>query len=323
MSGDSNRMETLSRRRLFRLGAAAGGAATAAMVLAACGESTPGDGKMADEMSAEREILDISFWDFETRPLGVAAQDAWFARAGIVADVRMNREVVPFRETEPKILAAKATGTLPDMVWSQPDSTWSWAGQEIVAPATDALDLMGRDIFGENDLNATNLDGTNFGVPQFLWPHILYYRSDLYAANGLPAPTTWDAIVSNAQALNNPPEIYGYFTYLADAHPKLAWSLMPAHDAYVFDENGNNSVNSEGTIAALKLAKAWTMSRPRARPPATRAPVDRSSFAARRPTWCRRRRSPAPSWPTSRRCWSRFPPSRSRAWPGRAPGWRA
>ena len=215
MSGDSNRMETLSRRRLFRLGAAAGGAATAAMVLAACGESTPGDGKIADEMSAEREILDISFWDFETRPLGVAAQDAWFARAGIVADVRMNREVVPFRETEPKILAAKATGTLPDMVWSQPDSTWSWAGQEIVAPATDALDLMGRDIFGENDLNATNLDGTNYGVPQFLWPHILYYRSDLYAANGLPAPTTWDTIVSNAQALNNPPEIYGYFTYLA------------------------------------------------------------------------------------------------------------
>ena len=86
----------------------------------------------------------------------------------------------------------------------------------------------------------------NYGVPQFLWPHILYYRSDLYAEHGLPAPDSWDNILANAQALNNPPDIYGYFTYLLDAHPKMAWSLMPAHDAYVFDENGNNSINSEG-----------------------------------------------------------------------------
>ena len=293
-----SRTGTLSRRRMFRLAAAAGGTATVAMILGACGETevvtkevikeVPVETvvtkevikevavekvvtqevikevpvqqvitqRVVEEVEVEREILDISFWDFETRPLGVAAQDAWFARAGITSDVRMNREVVPFRETEPKILAAKAAGTLPDMVWSQPDATWSWSGQEIVAPATDALDLMGREIFGENDLNATAVDGVHYGVPQFLWPHILYYRSDLYAENGLPAPDSWDNILANAQALNNPPDIYGYFTYLLDAHPKMAWSLMPAHDAYVFDENGNNSINSEGTIAALKLAKA-------------------------------------------------------------------
>ena len=207
------------------------------------------------EVEVRREIIPISFWDFETRPLGVAAQDAWFARAGTVAGVQMNREVVPFSQTATKILAAKATDTLPDMLWSQPDSTWSWAAQEIVAPAEDAWDLIGIENFGENDRQATVVDGISYGIPQFLWPHILYYRSDLYAENNLPAPDSWDTIVSNARALHDPTDFYGYYIYLKDAHPKLAWSLMPAHDAYVFDENGNNAINSPGTIAALELAK--------------------------------------------------------------------
>ncbi len=296
MDGNRDRVQRLSRRRLLRLAVVAGGTTTVGVILAACGETQIVERVITQEVVVEkiiekevpvevervvekvvekvvevekvvtrevvkevavaRELVDISFWDFETRPLGVAAQDAWFARAGTVAGVRMNREVVPFRETEPKILAAKATGTLPDMLWSQPDATWSWAAQEIVAPADAALDLIGRDTFGANDLDATMVDGVSYGVPQFLWPHILYYRSDLYAENNLPDPTSWDLILANAAALNDPPDIYGYYTYLGDAHPKMAWSLMPAHDAFVFDQDGNNSINSPGTIAALVLAKS-------------------------------------------------------------------
>ena len=164
------------------------------------------------EVEVRRQIVPISFWDFETRPLGVAAQDAWFARAGTVAGVQMNREVVPFRETAPKILAAKATNTLPDMLWSQPDSTWSWAEQDIVASAEDAWDLIGIENYGENDRQATVVDGISYGIPQFLWPHILYYRTDLYAENNLPAPDSWDTIVSNAQALHDPTDLSGYYT---------------------------------------------------------------------------------------------------------------
>ena len=316
MHEKQGRAQMLSRRRLLRLAAVAGGTTAAGVLLAACGETQVVEVEkvitrevviekivkeqvpvevekivrqevervvtrevevekivrqevevpveverlvtvqVVKEVQVQREIVDIAFWDFETRPLGVAAQDAWFARAGTEAGVRMNREVIPFRETEPKILAAKATNTLPDMLWSQPDATWSWAGQEIVTSADSALDRIGRSNFGQNDLDATMVDGVAYGVPQFLWPHILYYRTDLYAENSLPDPTTWDTIVANATALNNPPDIYGYYTYLGDAHPKLAWSLMPAHDAYVFDQDGNNSINSPGTIAALKLAKA-------------------------------------------------------------------
>ncbi len=272
-----------NRRSVLRALTFVGGAGVGTAVLAACGEATvitkteivevPVERvvevikevavevekqvvvEKTVEVEVRRQIVPISFWDFETRPLGVAAQDAWFARAGTVAGVQMNREVVPFRETATKILAAKATNTLPDMLWSQPDSTWSWAAQDIVASAEDAWDLIGIENYGENDRQATVVDGISYGIPQFLWPHILYYRTDLYAENNLPAPDSWDTIVSNARALHNPEDLYGYYIYLKDAHPKLAWSLMPAHDAYVFDENGNNAINSPGTIAALELAK--------------------------------------------------------------------
>ena len=211
--------------------------------------------KIVEAKPAQRKIETVTFWDFETRDLGVAAQDAWMARAGTHAAVRVERLRVPFPETEPKVLAAKASNTLPDMVWSQPDSCWSWAALGIVAPVDEVHSLIGSGKFGDNPLNATIVEGKSFGVPQFLWPHILYYRMDKYEENNLAEPTSWDDIAANAEALNSPADHYGFFTYLKDAHPKLAWNLMPAFDAYVFDRDGKVALNSSGTLGALELAK--------------------------------------------------------------------
>src|SRR5207253_1885425 len=69
---------------------------------------------------AAKSLATIMFWDFETRPQAVAAQDAWFDRAGQVAGVKVQREVIPIGETDKKVLAATATSTLPDMIWANP-----------------------------------------------------------------------------------------------------------------------------------------------------------------------------------------------------------
>ena len=212
--------------------------------------------KVVQGEAMQRKIETVTFWDFETRALGVAAQEAWLARAGTHAAVRVERLRVPFPEMEPKVLAGKASGTLPDMVWSQPDSCWTWAAAEIVAPLDEVHAEIGVNKFGNNPLEATKLDGVSYGIPQFLWPHIMYYRMDKYEENGFDEPKTWIDLGENGAALNNPPDHYGFFTYLKDAHPKLAWNLMPAFDAYVFDRDGSVALGSQGTLGSLILAAA-------------------------------------------------------------------
>ena len=219
--------------------------------------------KIVQAEAMQRKIETVSFWDFETRALGVAAQEAWLARAGTHAAVRVERLRVPFPEMEPKVLAAKASGTLPDMVWSQPDSCWTWAAAEIVAPVDEVHAQIGVNKFGNNPLEATKVEGVSYGIPQFLWPHIMYYRMDKYEENGFDEPTSWDDLVANGEALNSPGDHYGFFTYLKDAHPKLAWNLMPAFDAYVFDRDGSVSLNSSGSLGSLELAaKLFAISPP-------------------------------------------------------------
>jgi multiple sugar transport system substrate-binding protein len=51
--------------------------------------------------------------------------------------------------------------------------------------------------------------GVLMTVPINPYIPLLHYRSDLYKSNGLKTPQTWDELLANARALNQPPHIYG------------------------------------------------------------------------------------------------------------------
>jgi multiple sugar transport system substrate-binding protein len=51
--------------------------------------------------------------------------------------------------------------------------------------------------------------GVLMSVPINPYIPLLQYRGDLYKSKGLKTPQTWDELLANARALNNPPRMYG------------------------------------------------------------------------------------------------------------------
>jgi len=59
----------------------------------------------------------------------------------------------------------------------------------------------------------TNASGGLLAIPYWLDVRAFYYRTDLLEEAGFTSPpTTWDELLEIAIAINNPPDVYGYFT---------------------------------------------------------------------------------------------------------------
>ena len=83
--------------------------------------------KIVEAKPAQRKIETVTFWDFETRDLGVAAQDAWMARAGTHAAVRVERLRVPFLKRSRKCSRLKRATPYP--IWFGASPTRVGAGR--------------------------------------------------------------------------------------------------------------------------------------------------------------------------------------------------
>jgi multiple sugar transport system substrate-binding protein len=95
---------------------------------------------------------------------------------------------------------------------------------------------------------------------------LLHYRSDLYEEKGLSVPETWDQLLANAKALNDPPAMYGIVQRGARGAFDVTYDMLPyiwSHGGGIFrDQKGGDftiTINSPETLAGLetylKLAK--------------------------------------------------------------------
>lgn len=114
-------------------------------------------------------------------------------------------------------------------------------------------------------------DGTLMGVPLNGNVQVLYYRRDLYEAAGLSVPQTWDDLIANAEALNDPPRRYGFVPRAARS--SIVYNFTP----YLFSHGGSFfadplagdfsvTLNSPHGLAALEtyLALAGEVAPPNA-----------------------------------------------------------
>ena len=101
--------------------------------------------------------------------------------------------------------------------------------------------------------------GSLHSVPVNPFLPILHYRADLYEAQGLEVPTTWDQLYANAEALHNPPGMYGISQRGQRGAFDVTFDVLPyiwSHGGGIFaDQKGGDftvTINSPETLAGMQ-----------------------------------------------------------------------
>ena len=180
-------------------------------------------------------------------------------------DTTIKFQYVGFQDLNQKMMQAVAAGAPPELITigNQYD-VFQLADQGVIRPVDDVIDMIGRDDYYPRALKADTKDGKIWAVPFSIGVNVLWYRKDLYEANGLSEARNWDEYLANVKALdkagNSAPGGKVYGTALATGDNWLTndntQNWMWSNGATVYDANGNPTLGSVDSVATFKyLAK--------------------------------------------------------------------
>jgi multiple sugar transport system substrate-binding protein len=117
----------------------------------------------------------------------------------------------------------------------------------IAMPGLDLKD------FGQA-IDYFTFDGNVYAYPSEGDTAWLWYRKDLLDAKGIQVPQTWDEYLAAAQALNNPPDVYG--TVIGAKPDEALWDFMYylfGMGCEILDANNKVVINNECGVKALEF----------------------------------------------------------------------
>ena len=239
-----------SRRRLRPAFLVAATALTTA--LAACGGGQDGEGEGGGGSAG------ITVWIQEDLPDRVAATqkivDAFTEETGTKV------ELVPVAEDQfnQLLTSSAAAGDLPDVIGgiSLPQVR-TLSANELIDTDTvgQVMESLGEDTFSESALELTRDGDTQLAVPSESWTQLLLYRADLFEQAGLEPPTTYDAIMSAAKALDSP-DLAGFVgaTAPGDAFTEQTFEhIALGNGCQLVDEGGEVLLDSPECVTALSF----------------------------------------------------------------------
>jgi multiple sugar transport system substrate-binding protein len=154
------------------------------------------------------------------------------------------------------ITASAASGTLPDVVGVLPlAAVRSLAANELLDPAAAGRVVadLGPGTFSARALELTRDGPAQLAVPADAWPQLLLYRKDLFAAAGLPEPTTYADVTAAAAKLNTD-EVAGFVgaTTAGDAFTQQTFEhLALANGCEMVDSGGRVALDSPQCVTAF------------------------------------------------------------------------
>lgn len=122
----------------------------------------------------------------------------------------ITQEFIDGAAWDEKVTAARAAGTMPDMLVMNYGGLPAGISQGLYKSLDDLIPQEAWDDLYPNVLDMVSLNGHKYAYPQMVEPAVvMYYRKDLLAAAGFTeAPKTWDDFTKAAQAMTTD-DVYG------------------------------------------------------------------------------------------------------------------
>lgn len=216
-------------------------------------------GLVAGAVQTKAQQEQLTFWTLEVEKQRMTIQKDIARDFEKVTGIPV--KVVPVQESKmgQKVTAAKAAGTLPDVIFHPGDFSAGWAEVNILdqQAATEVINKLGKDTFG--GLRLVNLgEGEYAAIPSDGWSNLIIYRKDLFQKYDLNPPKTWEDILKAAKKLHDPPNRFGF---VAATHPTIAYTqqvfeqVAMSNGVRLVDEEGNVNLDTPEMVEALKFYK--------------------------------------------------------------------
>ncbi|GAA1561202.1 ABC transporter substrate-binding protein [Kribbella lupini] len=229
-------------------------------VLSSCGN----DSSAGDQRS-------ITVWSLENVSGRLETTRAIFEKFTAETGIQVKLVGVDEPQLSQLVMSAAAAGKLPDVIGAVPlAAIQQLSSNGLLNPdaAGKVVDELGPKTFDQRALDLTRNGDQQLAVPSDSWTQLLYYRKDLFAAGGLPAPTSYDAIEKAAQTLNKggtegisiatdpadpfTQQSFEYFALangcqLVDAEGKITLDSPPCREAFRFYGDLATKYSAAGT----------------------------------------------------------------------------
>jgi ABC-type glycerol-3-phosphate transport system substrate-binding protein len=184
-----------------RRGAAFGLAA--ALVLTGCGSqdtagSDSAEGGSADEGPITLQVMSATVVEKPDGAAEEAMADAFMAEH---PDITIEFIGTPMNEMYAKLSTMATGGNMPDIFTNSPEFYGQADDMGVVEPLNDLLGQDYVDGFEPATIAQAEIDDKLQFAPFFTIPTGLLYRTDLFEAEGIEPPETWDEFVEAAQKL--------------------------------------------------------------------------------------------------------------------------
>jgi multiple sugar transport system substrate-binding protein len=154
-----------------------------------------------------------------------------------------------------KILAAHKAGNPPDLMQAEYQALPTLVTNGVAADLTSSAGPAESE-FTEGVWNQVTFGGKKYAVPQDIGPMMFWYRADLFQANGIAVPKTWDEYAAAARKLHaaKPNLFLGGFS---DGDPGWFSGLAAQAGAKWWAFDGTNWTVGANDAASKKVADFW------------------------------------------------------------------
>jgi multiple sugar transport system substrate-binding protein len=186
-------------------------------------------------------------YDANMRPDTEELVDAFNGSQG---DVKVDLQVVNWSEGHDRLITWISGKQAPDLANLSGSWMVEFNGIGELEPLDDKFSPGFLDAFEPSVLEAMKIDGKLMGLPYFLDPRALYYRTDLFEAAGLQPPAYWEDVRAAAKALNTAPDVYGIGIETGDCYE---YAFIGAGGTSRYGEDGKSLLNSEIGVKAAQF----------------------------------------------------------------------